>query len=88
MKLLAVLALSMPAAAIAQTAAQAPPAPARSSEERICRTSGELGSRLNRTRICRTRAQWEEARRENRDTVDRAQRQFEPTVDGVLPPGN
>ncbi len=85
MKLLAILALVIPAAiAQAQSAPQAPP---RSSNERICRTSGELGSRLNRTRTCMTRAQWEEARRENRDTIDRAQRQFNPTAD-EMPGGN
>jgi hypothetical protein len=39
----------------------------------ICRTQGETGSRLQRTRVCRTRAQWEEQRRENRQAIDRAQ---------------
>ena len=86
MKLLAIPALVLPAAAIAQ-APTAPQAPPRSSNERICRTSGELGSRPNRTRTCTTRAQREGARRENRDAIDRAQRQWNPTVDEV-PGGN
>ncbi|HYD13415.1 MAG TPA: hypothetical protein VEC11_11270 [Allosphingosinicella sp.] len=88
MKILAILALVMPimpaaATAQVQTAAQEPPAPPRSAHERICRTTGELGSRLGRTRVCKTRAQWEEARRENRDTIDRAQRQWNPTADEI-----
>ena len=39
----------------------------------ICRNIGELGSRLNRTRVCKTRAQREEERRLLRQNVDRAQ---------------
>ena len=87
MKILAILALVMPAAAIAQVqtaATTVPPAPPRSSEERICRNSGEIGSRLNRTRVCRSRQQWEDMRRDQRNTIDRAQRQFNPTVDEAI----
>jgi hypothetical protein len=79
--MLPILVLLLPAAALAQTP---PPAPERAQGERICRTTGELGSRLNRSRSCRTRAEWEESRRENRSTIDRAQRQFNPTVDEAL----
>ena len=86
MKLLAIPVLVLPAAAIAQ-APTAPQASPRSSDERICRTSGEFGSGPNRTRTCTTRAQWEGARREDRDAIDRAQRQWNPTVDEV-PGGN
>jgi len=39
----------------------------------LCRTSGETGSRLERTRVCRTRAEWDAQRRETRQAVDRAQ---------------
>jgi hypothetical protein len=41
--------------------------------ERICRPAAETGSRLGHARICMTRSQWEEQRRETRQTVDRAQ---------------
>jgi len=81
MRIIPILALLMPAATLAQTA---PPAPERSWNKRICRTTGELGSRVTRARVCRTRAEWEETRRENRGTIDRAQRQFNPSVDEAI----
>lgn len=91
MTILAILApvtlAATPIAAAAQAPADPPPPP-RSTEERICRTSGELGSRLTRTRTCRSRAQWDETRREQRTTIDRAQRQWNPTVDGAISQGN
>ena len=70
MKTLALVALLVGSAA----AAQAPPANS-DPNSLICRVSGETGSRLQRTRTCRTRAQWEEIRREQRNAVDRAQAQ-------------
>lgn len=39
----------------------------------VCRSIGETGSRLSRTRVCLTRAQWDAQRRETRQDVDRAQ---------------
>lgn len=39
----------------------------------ICRTIRETGSLLGRSRICKTRAQWEEERRVTRQNIDRAQ---------------
>jgi len=39
----------------------------------ICRNQRETGSMLNRTRVCKTRAQWEADRRETRQNVDRSQ---------------
>ena len=39
----------------------------------ICRTQRETGSMLNRTRVCKTRVEWEAQRRDVRQTVDRAQ---------------
>ncbi len=41
--------------------------------ETICRTVAETGSRLSRTRVCRTRAQWEQERREVRQDIERSQ---------------
>lgn len=58
--------------------AEAPSAPATHNgtanpNETICRTQAELGSRLNRTRICMTRAEWAERQREQRQTLERNQ---------------
>jgi len=39
----------------------------------VCRTEQEIGSRLRTNRVCRTRAQWAEYRRETRQAVSRAQ---------------
>lgn len=39
----------------------------------ICRNQRETGSMLNRTRVCKTRAQWEADRRDTRQTVDHTQ---------------
>lgn len=58
-------------------AAQAPSGAASTDgpdpNQRVCRNLGETGSRLARTRVCLTRAQWEERRRETRQNVERAQ---------------
>ena len=75
MKSLAILALAVSAAAFAQ-------APAGNADDIICRVTGETGSRLQRSRICKTRAEWEQARREQRTSLDRAQtQQINRTVD-------
>ena len=42
----------------------------------VCRTEREIGSRLRVNRVCRTRAQWAEYRREARQAVTRAQEQI------------
>jgi hypothetical protein len=39
----------------------------------ICRNQRETGSMLARTRVCKTRAQWEADRRDTRQTIDRNQ---------------
>jgi hypothetical protein len=45
----------------------------------ICRETAETGSRLSSKRICMTREQWDQARRDARDAVDQAQmRQTNP----------
>ena len=43
------------------------------SNETTCRIISDTGSRLARSRICMTRAQWEEHRRNTRQDVDRSQ---------------
>ena len=48
----------------------------------VCRVTGETGSRLQRTRTCRTFAEWDQLRREQRSSIDRAQtRQVNRTID-------
>jgi hypothetical protein len=58
------------------TAIAAPP-PASSNgkdaNKMICRTIQEIGSRLNKTRACHTRAEWAELKRQTRETVQRIQ---------------
>jgi hypothetical protein len=70
-------------ALLLSTAASAQPSNSRSStgtgaaapdpNAMICRNQRETGSMLNRTRVCKTRAQWEADRRDTRQTVDRTQ---------------
>jgi nicotinamide mononucleotide (NMN) deamidase PncC len=46
----------------------------------ICREMAETGSRLSTKRVCMTREQWDQSRRETRETIERAQtRQTNPT---------
>lgn len=42
--------------------------------QRICEDVTQVGSRLATKRICATRAEWAEKRKQDRDTVDQAQR--------------
>ena len=42
--------------------------------QRICEDVTQVGSRLSTKRICATRAEWAEKRKQDRDTVDDAQR--------------
>ena len=72
MKTLALAVLLIPSAA---AAAPAPSANSSDPNAVICRVSGETGSRLARARTCKTRAEWEEIRREQRNAIDRAQAQ-------------
>ena len=36
----------------------------------ICRTESEIGSKLRRTRVCHTQAEWDELRRQTRAVVE------------------
>jgi hypothetical protein len=42
-------------------------------DEVVCVNQNTTGSRVNRVRICRTRAQWADTRQETRKTVERVQ---------------
>jgi len=41
--------------------------------EVVCVYQNTTGSRVNRVRVCRTRAQWADTRQETRQTVERVQ---------------
>jgi hypothetical protein len=61
------------------SAAPDPPAPVTTGgpsndpNEVVCVNETEIGSRVGRHRVCRTRAEWDEARRQARNSVERAQ---------------
>jgi hypothetical protein len=42
--------------------------------EKICETVKPLGSRVVTKRVCATRAEWADYRRQDRDAIDKAQR--------------
>jgi hypothetical protein len=63
-------------AAAAQGDSSTEPAAAAETENQtqvICRTVADLGTRLGRSRVCRTRAEWAASRRDSRSQIDRAQ---------------
>lgn len=54
----------------------APDAAARASAystKKVCREEGEIGTRLGGTRICRTKAEWDQIRSESRKTTEKIQ---------------
>jgi hypothetical protein len=71
-------ALLLSGAASAQTGSPASSpngAGARSGDpnQMICRNIREIGSMLSRSRVCKTRAQWEDERRNTRQNIDQSQ---------------
>ena len=75
-----VIACTLAAAATAALALETPaPAPRTStkssgySEQIVCRSVEQIGSRLSRRRICRTRAEWAELQEQERQVLDRVQ---------------
>ncbi len=69
--------LGLGAVALAAAAAAASPPSAtgagKDANKMICRTVTELGSRLNKTRACHTKAEWEDLRRQTRQNVQNIQ---------------
>jgi hypothetical protein len=39
----------------------------------VCRTAADTGSRLSRSRVCKTNAQWSEERHQTQETIDHIQ---------------
>ena len=78
------IACALAAAATAALATEPPPAAPQTrtkssgySEQIVCRSVEQIGSRLSRRRVCRTRAEWAELQEQERQVVDRVQ-SFKP----------
>ena len=69
------------AAALAQAPGGAPATsrigPNQDPNEMICVRQTEIGSRLNRRRVCRTRAEWAEHRAQYQQSIEKAQQQIQ-----------
>lgn len=78
--------LSVGTAAVAQTQPpvrpQAPAASTSSPDQVICEKELDTGSRLGAHKICHTRSQWDELRRDDRSATEHAQSQRGMTQDG------
>jgi hypothetical protein len=68
------LAAASAAAAQPDQASSLSTRPKADPNQKICEDVTQVGSRLATKRICATRAQWAEMRKQDRDTVDDAQR--------------
>jgi invasion protein IalB len=67
-----------PPSAIAQPAPAPPPQASKATvgaDEVICERQVVIGSRLAHRKVCMTRSQWEDARRQDREAVEKAQMQ-------------
>ena len=48
-------------------------------EQIVCRSETDIGSRVSRRRVCRTRAEWAELQAQSRDVTDEVQR-YKPQI--------
>lgn len=78
---LSVLFVSTAAFAQMPPSRQAASGNAHDPNETICRTITNTGSRLSRSRICMTRAQWEDYRRTTRQALEQSQTNRRPAGD-------
>lgn len=69
------LVLAVSAIAVPMTAQAAPGANARDPNERVCEIVSQVGSRLSKKKVCATRAQWADMRKDQKDSVEWLQRQ-------------
>ncbi len=71
----ALVALCCAGPVLAAPAASPAPAaePAEEGSERICRVQNTIGSRLGAKRVCLTREEWRQQRRDHREETERAQ---------------
>ena len=77
MRTISKMIFGLSAATLAATVAIASPPSAtgagKDANKMICRTIAEIGSRLNKTRACHTKAEWEDLRRQARQNVQNIQ---------------
>ena len=78
--------LTASSSALAQAPAEVPDAsrigPNQDPNEIICVNQSEIGSRLNRRRVCRTRAEWAAHQTQYRQNLERAQNQTQTSCQG------
>lgn len=80
LKSISTLALAFAAPALAQPAApaaapvQAPAAKQDPLDKVVCRTEDTLGSRLKRHKVCATLREWKDQEDQNREALERSQR--------------
>ena len=72
--LFAAVALMLTAMAGQPAAAQVSKAQPVDPNAKVCETVSQVGSRLSKKKICATRAEWAEMKRQDREVVDQAQR--------------
>jgi hypothetical protein len=72
-KLLILAGIVVSAGAVAQapTSGSGGSSAAPDPNQTVCRNIADTSSRVSRTRVCMTRARWEERRRDTRSSVDR-----------------
>ena len=82
-------AAAAPLPAAAQTAAQNArhAADPEYATRRICRVTGRIGTRLGNTRVCKTRAEWDDFRRDQRNMVEAFQAFTPACMTGSNVPG-
>ena len=71
-----VIVVATPAMAATPSAAQQQSSTASDPNEKICESLPVIGSRLAKKRVCATRAEWEEQRRQDRQAVEQIQKQI------------
>ena len=71
-----VIVAAIPAMVAAPSASKQQSSTASDPNEKICESIPVIGSRLAKKRVCATRAEWEEQRRQDRQAVDQIQKQI------------
>jgi len=69
----ALIALCCAGPVLAAPATSAAPAAEASDSEVVCQAQKTIGSRLGSKRVCLTREEWRQQRRDHREEVERAQ---------------
>lgn len=70
----AVVALVSFAGAVPSSALAQSPKASADPNAKVCETVSQLGSRLSKKKVCATRAEWAEMKRQDREVIDHAQR--------------